>query len=287
MQDARMVLNRTRVTIAKTIRRGELLSGHRFRWLFVLVGLAMTGCDFPGRPNDRQIPVPAEQNLSFDALYVRNCAGCHGADGRLGPAPPLNDPLFVAIVPDNVLHSVIRDGRTGTLMPAFAQEKGGTLSDAQVQVLASGIKSRWRPARSASGDLPPYSVPTRAKHGSSAVSIQRGAAAFARGCAGCHGAKGEGDSAGAISDSAFLALISDQALRRVIITGRPDLGMPNYAQTDGRSDDFKPLTSAEINDLIAFMRHAGKQAAATAQSDHSTHAGLIAPMVTAASEASN
>ena len=26
----------------------------------------------------------------------------------------------------------------------------------------------------------------------------------------------------------FLALVSDQALRRIIITGRPDLGMPNY-----------------------------------------------------------
>ena len=58
---------------------------------------------------------------------------------------------------------------------------------------------------------------------------------------------------GAINDRAFLALISDQALRRIIITGRHDLGMPNYAQTDGRPDDFKPLTSEEIDELVALL----------------------------------
>ena len=52
---------------------------------------------------------------------------------------------------------------------------------------------------------------------------------------------------------AFLALISDQASRRIIITGRPDLGMPNYAETDGRPEDFQPLTSAEIDDLVALL----------------------------------
>jgi len=282
-----MVLIKTRVTISEAIRGSGLSSRHRLRWLFALAGVAIAGCDFPGRPNGRQRPVPAEQSLSFEVIYARNCAGCHGANGRLGPAPPLNDPLFVAIVPDNVLRSVIRDGRPGTLMPAFAQEKGGTLTAAQVQSLAGGIKSRWRPARSASGDLPPYSVPTKAKQSNSTVAIQRRAAAFARACAVCHGTKGQGDSAGAISDPAFLALISNQALRRVIITGRPDLGMPNYAQSDGRRDDFKPLTSAEIDDLVAFMRHAGKQGAATARRDRFTPAGLIAPIVAATSGASN
>ncbi len=197
------------------------------------------------------------RSVSFDVVYARNCSGCHGADGRFGPAPPLNDPLFLTIVPDSVLQSVIRDGRPGTLMPAFAQDKGGTLTAAQVQALAGGLKSHWRPAGPAGGDLPPYSVATKAKQEDSTDVIQRGGVAFDRACAGCHGTKGEGDSAGAIADPAFLALISDQALRRLIITGRPDLGMPNYAQTDGRDDDFRPLTSAEISDLVAFVRHTG------------------------------
>jgi cytochrome c oxidase cbb3-type subunit III len=54
---------------------------------------------------------------------------------------------------------------------------------------------------------------------------------------------------------AFLALISDQAIRRTIICGRADLGMPNFAEDDGRSSDFQPLTSEEIENLVALIAH--------------------------------
>jgi cytochrome c oxidase cbb3-type subunit 3/ubiquinol-cytochrome c reductase cytochrome c subunit len=60
---------------------------------------------------------------------------------------------------------------------------------------------------------------------------------------------------GAINNQAFLALISDQALRRTIITGRPDLGMPAYDGKAGRKPDFRALTSAEIDDLVALLRY--------------------------------
>jgi hypothetical protein len=81
---------------------------------------------------------------------------------------------------------------------------------------------------------------------------------FARACAGCHGPQGQGGKnggrqVGAINNPAFLALISDQELRRLAITGRPDLGMPAYDGKEGRPPDFRPLTSAEINDLVALL----------------------------------
>ena len=53
-------------------------------------------------------------------------------------------------------------------------------------------------------------------------------------CAGCHGEQGRGgEKVGAINSPALLALLSDQILRRYIITGRPDpdrpdLSMPGY-----------------------------------------------------------
>ncbi len=53
-------------------------------------------------------------------------------------------------------------------------------------------------------------------------------------------------------------------LRRLIITGRPDLKMPDYAQTDGRDDDFRPLTSDEINDLVGYLRSLEKKPPAIA-----------------------
>jgi cytochrome c oxidase cbb3-type subunit 3/ubiquinol-cytochrome c reductase cytochrome c subunit len=60
---------------------------------------------------------------------------------------------------------------------------------------------------------------------------------------------------GAINDPDFLALISDQALRRLVITGRPDLGMPDYADPKGRPEGFKPLTSQEVTDVVALLAY--------------------------------
>ena len=47
--------------------------------------------------------------------------------------------------------------------------------------------------------------------------------------------------------------ISDQALRRYVITGRPDLGMPDYATAKDRGEHYQPLSSAEIDDLVALL----------------------------------
>ncbi len=68
-----------------------------------------------------------------------------------------------------------------------------------------------------------------------------------------------------MNDPDFLALASDQMLRRIIITGRPDLGMPDFAGTDGRSDGFQPLSSTEIDDLVALL---GQWRTAAGQSNH-------------------
>ena len=229
----------------------------RWRMLTLLV-ILMGGCDLPGKPREADRPRPADQVKTFDALFSARCVGCHGADGKLGPAPPLNDPVFLAIVPDAELRHVISEGRAvsaaqSSAMPAFARAGGGPLTDAEVQVLAEGIKKRWGPA--ASGEAPPpYLSPAGARSGN----LDEGARAFARACAGCHGYQGQGGEhggrpVGAINEPAFLALISDKALRRTAITGRPDLGMPGYDGTAGRPADFRPLTSVQIDNLVALL----------------------------------
>jgi cytochrome c oxidase cbb3-type subunit III len=212
------------------------------------------GCDLPGKPRVADKPVSADKIVDFNGLYRQNCAGCHGADGKLGPAPPLNDAVFLSIVPEAVLLRVISEGRPGTPMPAFATARGGPLTDVQVKALAAGIKPRWGATQTSHGSIPPYVAAT----GNGTADNSRGATVFARACAPCHGPLGEGGKngdrgAGAINESAFLALISDQALRRYAITGRPDLGMPDYADKTGRPDDYQPMTSAEIVDLVALL----------------------------------
>jgi mono/diheme cytochrome c family protein len=199
-----------------------------------------------------------DQIVDFEQLFSANCAGCHGATGKLGPAPPLDDPLFAAIVPDEELLRVIRDGRTGTPMPAFARANGGSLTDVQVKLLAEGVKSHWKSEKPLDRAPPAYAITKDERSTPTAENHARRMEIYERACAGCHapnGAGGEGSHSrvGAINAPAFLALISDQALRRLIITGRPDLGMPTYAEKRGRPADYRPLTSAEINDLVALL----------------------------------
>jgi cytochrome c oxidase cbb3-type subunit 3 len=223
-----------------------------WRLLPLLVALAV-GCDPPGRPNPDDRPVPSNQVTDFGTLYAARCAGCHGADGKLGPAPPLNDPLFLAIIPDAELLRVISEGRSVTPgqkspMPAFARDHGGPLTGDQVRALADGIKARW-------GGAPPKEAPPPYAAPKEAGDRGRGAKLFDVACAACHGDDGRGgERAGAVNDRAFLALISDQALRRIIITGRRDLGMPDYSNSEWRSPKFETLTSDQINDLVALLK---------------------------------
>lgn len=239
------------VEIRKTCGRPFTLSP---RHLVAVSFLLAMGCGIrTGKPTDAERFVRPQDILHFDRLYGQNCAGCHGVDGRRGPAPSLNDKLFLALVTEADLEQIAAGGRKGTLMPTFASANGGPLTTPQVKALAKGIKQRWGSKDPAPKDAPAYHAPAAA---SASGSKQDGLKVFARACAGCHGADGSGIEkvpGGAIRDPDFLALISDQALRRIIITGRLDLGMPGYANPAGRPEDFKPLTSKNVTDLVALL----------------------------------
>jgi mono/diheme cytochrome c family protein len=212
--------------------------------------LLAAGCELslPGKPDPALRKKLPGEVMDFDDLYSRHCAGCHGKDGTLGPAPPLNDALFLAIIPEAALRQVIRTGRPGTPMPAFAHARGGTLTDQQVEALVKGLKARWADAKASAQGVPSYRPPPGI-----AGDPRQGAKVFARACAGCHGDDGQGGSHGAINQPAFLGLISDQALRRLVITGRADLGMPDYAGKDGRAPDYRPLTDVDVTHLTALL----------------------------------
>ena len=91
-------------------------------------------------------------------------------------------------------------------MPAFAQAAGGMLTDAQIDVIAKGIRSWSRPKALDGAAPPPYSAGTSGDS-------HRGEAAFGVFCASCHGSRGEGTAKGsAITNDSFLALVSDQLI---------------------------------------------------------------------------
>jgi len=211
----------------------------------MLGALLLCGCDFsPGRPGkDSETPAP-DEILDFKILYAENCAGCHGADGRGGAAIALGDPVYLAIADEAAMRKVIAQGVRGTSMPAFARSSGGMLSDKQIDVLTTQVRARW----SRPGILNGIEAPSHAAN--SAGDAARGATAYKTYCETCHGAEGRGGQKGsAITDGAFLALVSDQGLRTVVIAGRPELNAPDWrGNVPG-----KPMTAQEVTDVVAWL----------------------------------
>jgi mono/diheme cytochrome c family protein len=198
----------------------------------------------PGRPSkDSEDPAPSEIS-DFKTLYTENCAACHGTDGRGGAAVALADPVYLAIVDEPSMRKVIANGVHGTSMPAFAQSAGGMLTDKQIDVITSEIRSRWgRPGILESTPPPAYAA-------KSSGDVQRGEASYRTYCSSCHGPQGQGGRKGsAITNDSFLALVSDQGLRTIIIAGRPELGAPDWrGNVPG-----KPMSDQEITDVVAWL----------------------------------
>jgi mono/diheme cytochrome c family protein len=210
------------------------------------------GCDrLPGKPTQEERWKAATEVTDFPQLYALNCAGCHGADGRLGAARPLNDPLYLALVSDDTLRQMIAQGVSGTTAPAFGQQAGGNLTDKQIDLLVEGMRSRWGKAENFQNvGLPPYALQDAIAKGSGPGDSQRGAVAYQTYCAQCHGKDGNGGTkGGSVVNTSYLALVSDQALRTAVIVGRSDLGMPDWrANISGR-----PMTAQEISDVVAWL----------------------------------
>jgi len=212
--------------------------------VMIVAVAAWSACNSsPGRPKSDFEIIPPSQVVEFSLLYSQNCAGCHGPSGKGGAAIALANPVFLAIADDSVIRRTAANGVPGTSMPAFAQSAGGMLTDKQIDALVSGIRS-W-----AKSDIlnnvtpPPYSSQTPGDP-------QRGAEAYRTYCSSCHGADGRGGSkASSIVDGAYLALVSDQELRTIVIAGRPELGAPDWrGDVEGR-----PMSAQEIADVVAWL----------------------------------
>ena len=217
---------------------------------FVLLALSLAAilttaaCTVSGKPAPGpEVPRP-DSILDPVVLYGQNCAGCHGAEGRQGPAMALSDPVYLAIVDDDTLRSTISKGRPGTAMSAFAQKEGGMLTDEQVQAIIRGIRERWsKPTALAGVTAPPYTA-------KAAGNSQQGEAVYTTFCASCHGTgvKG-GPKAGSVTNSAYLSLVSDQGLRTIVIAGRPDFGAPDWRD----NVPGHPMTDQQISDVVAWL----------------------------------
>jgi cytochrome c oxidase cbb3-type subunit III len=213
---------------------------------FAVLGMTLLlGCGSPhGQPQKGSETLAPSEVLDFGVLYADNCSGCHGAEGKGGAAIALANPIYLGIVDDAAMRKVTAEGIRGTAMPAFAQSAGGMLTDKQIDVITNQIRWRWGKPGILDGANPPsYAAKTTAN-------VQQGEAAYKTYCASCHGPAGQGGPKGsAITNDSFLALVSNQSLRTIVITGRPELGAPDWR---GNSPG-KAMTDQEVTDVVGWL----------------------------------
>jgi cytochrome c oxidase cbb3-type subunit III len=219
------------------------------QWAFLLLALlaGTTACGTrrysPASPVDAEV-TPPSKIMDFSFLYARNCAGCHGPDGKGGAAIGLGNQVYLAVADDVTILRVTANGVPGTSMPAFAQHSGGMLTDGQIDVIVHGIRGRWgKPDTLRDLDPPPYAAQGSgdAKHGAAVYGVY---------CSSCHGTDGRGNKrASSIVDGSYLALVSDQYLRTTVIVGRPEIGAPDW-----RNDlPGKPMSPNDVSDVVAWL----------------------------------
>jgi mono/diheme cytochrome c family protein len=210
-----------------------------------LAAILFSGCGAPhGQPGKGSEVLAPNEILEFGTLYAENCAACHGAEGRAGAAIALANPVYLAIADDAAIRRVIANGVRGTAMPAFAESAGGMLTDKQIDVITKEIRARW----SRRGILDAANPPSYTAK--STGDAMRGEAAYKTYCESCHGPGGRGGVKGSsVTDDSFLALISDQGLRTIVITGRPELGAPDWRG----NVSSKPMSDQEVTDVVAWL----------------------------------
>jgi len=221
---------------------------NRFRYFCAFAALdviLLSACGSPhGQPQKGSETQAPNEVLQFGPLYAQNCAGCHGSEGRGGAAIALANPVYLGIMDEKAMHKVIANGVPGTSMPAFAQSSGGMLTDKQIDVITNEIRSRWSRPGILNGANPPSYTPK------STGNVHQGEVAYGTYCKSCHGPEGQGGPKGsAITNDSFLALVSDQGLRTIVIAGRPELGAPDW-----RGNVLgKPMSEQEVTDVVAWL----------------------------------
>jgi mono/diheme cytochrome c family protein len=150
----------------------------------------------------------------------------------------LENRTYQALVDDKSLQHWITSGVPGTQMPAFGESAGGLLTQQQVDALVVGMRQHWATSIGlVTHDMPSY-LPV------SVGDVDRGEQVYRTRCLSCH----QGDKQ-KITDPAYLALMSDQSLRTIVIAGRPDLGHPDWKQASAD----KRLSEQDVSDIVMYL----------------------------------
>ncbi len=189
-----------------------------------------------------QLPASSPDNsqiASGRSVFLHNCAGCHGDDGRgHSPGGSMLRPVAFnladfQLAPGRVLN-VLEDGIPGTAMPAWSRLPQSQLQDVAAYVLSLGKAPELLPSQQFA---PPQ------------ILMLAGQRVFDTHCTRCHGDNGAGDGPQAAQlqpppANFHQMLVSYNGAAHVIQQGVPGSGMPAWPL----------LTPGEIQAVTYYMR---------------------------------
>ncbi len=188
----------------------------------------------PAVSEDQVAAARLPEALSGAQLFAVKCSACHQAAGQgTDVYPPLAGNSVVTAANPSVMIGVIVNGRSGPItvnsktfnnqMPTWK----GQLTDASIAAVATYIRSAW------GNDASPVTEEEVAGIGSP-VSVQVGASVFAKNCAACHQAQGEGGIGPALAGNPHVNIGNPTAMLTTILQGRN--AMPSWRGQLAASD---------------------------------------------------
>lgn len=203
-----------------------------------LVLAQLGGATAQTKPLSQKDAARAEEN------YQRYCALCHG-EARQGyandHAPSLRSRSLFSPGHSLFIYRSTAYGRPGTPMGAYRDDYGGPMNDREINQMVRWLYEQAGADPYYDEDGARVRIPYDRIPGDEAL----GAAIYARDCASCHGAQGEGGTGTALGNPVTLLLASDTLLRETIKRGRDGTPMPAFEDK---------LNDEELNAVTAFLR---------------------------------
>ncbi len=209
---------------------------------------------------DQVVAAGSPMAQSGAALFATKCATCHQAKGQGSASyPPLAGNSDVIATDAKIMIATIVNGRSGPLTVGGKTYNGkmptwkGQLSNSDIAAVATYVRSSW-------GNTAPGVTEDEVAASGPVVASSVGASIFAKHCASCHQASGQGGGGGmfpALAGNAHVTAADAAAMLTTIEHGRNV--MPSWRGQ---------LSSADIAAVATYVRSAwGNKAGAVTEAD--------------------
>ena len=110
--------------------------------VLLLAGFVVYRVREPGLRKDAARAQTTSYTAIGSQIFAANCAQCHGKNASGGgTAPTLNSTQFLKSTTDDQIFALVSGGVSGTPMPAWSLDYGGTFTDEQVREVVTYLRS--------------------------------------------------------------------------------------------------------------------------------------------------